>query len=293
MSGSITISEQAEQMIANYIHHLSLQKKLSSKTLKEYKSDLKHFIGWFEAADQFKEVTVFRIEAVVTSTLVNYREAMQKTMALKPSTINRRLITLKQFFEWATTEAHVNHDPTKLIKLVPEQKSNPRRMTDQEEMLLIEASKQYGTLRDQTIIFTMLHTGLRPTEICNLTPDDIQLNPDNSYLIVRSLIRNKTREVPLNADCKNVIDKYIRTLSSDSVYLFASEKTGSRLTDRALRYLVQKYMKSAQIEGLRAHDLRHRFGYTMATKTELQHLAQIMGHENPNTTMIYVKNGHS
>jgi integrase/recombinase XerC len=48
-------------------------------------------------------------------------------------------------------------------------------------------------------------------------------------------------------------------------------------------------MRAAQIEGLRAQDLRHRFGYTMAASLPLQRLAQIMGHDRLNSTMIYVK----
>ena len=46
-------------------------------------------------------------------------------------------------------------------------------------------------------------------------------------------------------------------LSPDSLYLFPSEKTGGRLTERALRHLVQKYMHVARLEGVSAHDLRY------------------------------------
>ena len=37
------------------------------------------------------------------------------------------------------------------------------------------------------------------------------------------------------------------------------------------------------------HDLRHRFGYRMAKSTPLHRLAQIMGHDSLDTTMIYVQ----
>lgn len=35
--------------------------------------------------------------------------------------------------------------------------------------------------------------------------------------------------------------------------------------------------------------LRHRFGYVMSEKTPLHRLAQIMGHDSLNTTMVYVR----
>lgn len=57
-----------------------------------------------------------------------------------------------------------------------------------------------------------------------------------------------------------------------------SVSIGDRLTERALRHLIQKYMKAARLEGLSAHHLRHQFGYLMAENTPLHRLAQIMGH---------------
>jgi integrase/recombinase XerD len=282
------ISEHGGTMIAQFIRVLSTREALSPKTLKEYASDLKHFIGWFEAAGPSGKVTaVFQIEDVATPTLVRYRNAMQETMELKPSTINRRLVTLKRFFDWAVSEAKVSLDPSKPVKLVPEEKTNPRQMTEGEEAALLAATKEQGSLRDQTLVFVMLHTGLRPMEVCNLTPGDIHFGGNS--LIVRTGMRNKSREVPLSAECRAVLEHYLAQPQSESIYLFSSEKTGGRLTERALRHLVQKYMRAAHIEGLRAQDLRHRFGYTMAASLPLQRLAQIMGHDRLNSTMIYVK----
>lgn len=37
------------------------------------------------------------------------------------------------------------------------------------------------------------------------------------------------------------------------------------------------------------HDLRHRFGYRMAEVVPLHRLAQIMGHNSLDTTMIYIR----
>ncbi|AQZ46086.1 phage integrase family protein [Paenibacillus larvae subsp. larvae] len=279
------ISKQGKQIIQDFIHSLTTHEDLNPKTLKEYASDLKHFIGWFETANYQEENIVFRIEDVATPTLTRYREASQKVMELKPATINRRLITLKRFFEWAASNSMIRRDPSKPVKLVPEEKVSPRQMTDKEEDALIAAAEHGGSLRDQTILIVMLHTGLRTMEVCDLAPGDIQIGK----LTVRSGKRNKQREVPLNATCRSALEKYLVYLPPGSPYLFPSEKTGDRLSERALRHLIQKYMKKARLKGLSAHDLRHRFGYVMAENTPLHRLAQIMGHDSLDTTMIYVK----
>ncbi|UOF89646.1 tyrosine-type recombinase/integrase [Fodinisporobacter ferrooxydans] len=288
MRESTGISEQGEQTIQDFIQALTIQEDLNPKTLKEYASDLKHFIGWFETADHHED-DIFRIEDVATPTITRYRDAMQKSMKLKPSTINRRLITLKRYFDWAVSESKIRRDPSKPVKLVPEEKVSPRQMTDKEEAALVAAAEHGGSLRDQTILIVMLHTGLRTMEVCDLAPGDIQIGKRSGQLTVRSGKRNKQREVPLNATCRAALERYMYVLPPDSPYLFPSEKTGDRLTERALRHLIQKYMKAARLEGLSAHDLRHRFGYVMAENTPLHRLAQIMGHDSLDTTMIYVR----
>ncbi len=283
------ISEQGAQTIQDFIQALTTHEDLNPKTLKEYASDLKHFIGWFESTDHQEEEVIFRIEDVATPTLTRYREAMQKAMELKPATINRRMITLKRYFEWAVSESKIRRDPSKPVKLVPEEKVSPRQMTDKEEAALIAAVEHGGSLRDQTILVVMFHTGLRTMEVCDLAPGDVQIGKRSDQLTVRSGKRNKQREVPLNATCRSALEKYLAVSHPDGPYLFPSERTGDRLTERALRHLIKKYMKAARLEGLSAHDLRHRFGYVMADNTPLHRLAQIMGHDSLDTTMIYVK----
>jgi len=86
-----------------------------------------------------------------------------------------------------------------------------------------------------------------------------------------------------------VLAEYIKTLPADANCLFPSEKTGKALTERALGYLVKKYAQLALLSDISPHDLRHRFGYRMAKVVPLHRLAQIMGHDSLDTTMIYIR----
>lgn len=279
------ISEQGKQVMDEFIHALSTHEDLSSKTLNDYKSDLRNFIMWYEDATG----RTFDIVDVATPTITRYRDDMQKNMGFKPATINRRLITLKRFFAWNLNETKISRDPSKPVKLVPEEKLSPRQMSDKQEAALVAVVEAHGSLRDQTIIILMLHTGLRTMEVCNLTPGDIQIGKRSGQLLIRAGKRNKQREVPLNSTARAALERYLPTLPPDSHYLFPSEKTGGRLTERALRHIVKKYMELARLDGYSAHDLRHRFGYVMARNTPLHRLAQIMGHDSLDTTMIYVQ----
>ena len=72
-------------------------------------------------------------------------------------------------------------------------------------------------------------------------------------------------------------------------FLFVSQRTGSPLTPRGLGFVIKKYAQKAGLPDLRPHDLRHRFGYRMAETVPLHRLAQIMGHDSLDTTMIYIQ----
>ena len=75
----------------------------------------------------------------------------------------------------------------------------------------------------------------------------------------------------------------------DTIPLFLSEKRHAQLTERGLGYLVKKYAERAKLSDVGPHDLRHRFGYRMAASVSLHRLAQLMGHDSLDTTMVYVQ----
>ena len=134
----------------------------------------------------------------------------------------------------------------------------------------------------------MLHTGLRAQELCTLTRQQIHLSKRNGTLRITEK-RKKEREVPLNTTVRSTLSQYLEMLPQECQYLFPSEKTHRALTGRALGHLVTKYAAQAQIVDISPHDLRYRFGYRMAEVVPLHRLAQIMGHDSLDTTMLYIR----
>ena len=68
--------------------------------------------------------------------------------------------------------------------------------------------------------------------------------------------------------------------------MFRAKKKQTRLTERGLGSVIKKYAEQAQIRDVSLHDLRHRFGYRMAASVPLHRLAQLMGHDSLDTTML-------
>ncbi len=251
------------------------------------------FIAWCESLWQQgrEDTSSFTPEAVTSPTLTHYRTYLQ-ALQLKPNSINRSLISLKRYFAWLMTTGQLTYDPAKVVKLVGEEVTSPRHLDDQEEQALVAAVKKKGTARDQAIFVFMLHTGLRAREVCTLTRAQIRLGKRSGSILVHSK-RNKYREVPLNATARVALEAYDPFLTKphaqDATPLFRSEKRHARLTERGLGYLVKKYAEQAKLRDVSPHDLRHRFGYRMARTVPLHRLAQFMGHDSLDTTMLYVQ----
>jgi integrase/recombinase XerC len=125
-------------------------------------------------------------------------------------------------------------------------------------------------------------------ELCGLHLRDVTVGKRSGVLRVRGK-RNKEREVPLNSTVRDALSLYLVTVAPDAPALFCSQKTGAMLTERALGYLIAKYARLAKVTDVSPHDLRHRFGYRMAATVPLHRLAQLMGHDSLDTTLIYVQ----
>jgi integrase/recombinase XerD len=280
---SLSLSGRRE--LADYESYLRGQRDISPITVRNYLSDLRSFIVWHENKSTKSPFVGFQLEQITTPTLTRYRSYLQSQLKLAPTSINRYLVTLKSYFVWAVDLKKIVHNPATVVKLIPLSLSSPRQISDKEESAIVSTVTNYGSFRDRVIIILMLHTGLRAGEVCQLQVGHIHLRNRSGYLQVYGK-RNKYREVPLNATVRDVLLDYLPTVQG--IYLFISRKTKLAITTRALGYLVSKYAQIANVEDISPHDLRHRFGYRMAETVPLHRLAQIMGHDSLDTTMVYV-----
>lgn len=276
--------------LSHYYQYLQDEKDFSVSTLRNYQSDLRQFAAWCEttwAAGQ--EIGhAFEPSLVATPLLTRYRTFLQTSLKLKPASVNRYLVSVKGYFTWVTHIGLLERDPARVVKLIPKEAQPPRHLEDNEETALLAAVMTSGTLRDRTIITLMLHTGLRASETCTLKREQLKLGKRSGAVEIIGK-RNKYREVPLNATVRAALAEYLPTLEQTVSYLFPSSKTGLALTERALAQLIEKYATLAKLKNVSSHDLRHRFGYRMAKSVPLHRLAQIMGHDSLDTTLIYIK----
>lgn len=270
----LKLVEKAEQDILQQYHNYLLSSDLGSSA-KEYCKDIKQFMKWFP--DQFSP------QAVSTLDIVQYRADMQNKN-LSPATINRRLNSLKSFFKYCKKNNITRDNPTEDIKLVARNEVlAPRWLDRKEQAALIRAVKEYGDLRDEAILITFLHTGLRVDELSKLKWINIQISPRSGILSVTGK-GNKYREVPLNSTARKVLLEYKEKATSE--YVFPGQK--GAITTRAVRNVVEKYAYLSKLEDVSPHTLRHTFcKNALDLGIPLSEVATMAGHSSLDVTRIY------
>ena len=285
------LTEIGQQSLASYEVYLRTQLDLSAATIRNYLDDLALFATWCEDtwSAGVEESAPFTAANLVTPTIIQYRGYLQHDRKLKPSTINRRLISIRRFLDWALDSDQIQRNPITPIKPIPQVQLPARHLNDREEAALLRAIDEVNSPRDRALVTLMLQAGLRVGEVRLLERAQVVLGKNTGSVAVIGK-RNKHRQVPLNATARAVLREYLPLITGDTPYLFPSEKTGKALGERMVQTIVSRYAERAKIPALSPHDLRHRFGYRLAeANVPIHRIAQLMGHDSYNTTLIYIK----
>lgn len=211
---------KGQQALDQYTRSLQQMEDFFAVTIHNYVSDLRQFMAWYEAGfQQEQDEQPFTPQTIAPPLLICYRTYLQTILWLKPSTINRALMSLKQYFAWAARTQIIQYDPMSAVKLFPKETTAPRHLDNDEEDALVAAVSATSTLQDRAIITFLFHMGLRTQELCTLTRKQAHPGKRNGVLRVIDK-RKKVRDVPLNATARSVLSKYLETQPQESIYLF-------------------------------------------------------------------------
>ena len=283
-----------EELLQDYRDYLYDQDK-SEQTVKAYMTDLRSFSRWFQQVTG--EALV--LNSITPMEIIEFRNALLD-WGKKPSTINRSLISISSFCQWAQQNDLILNNPAEGIRTVAEEPLAPRALDRKEQLALLRAVRRSGKLRDLAIITMLLHTGMRVGELCNLRVSDIKISSNSNMITVREGKGTKRRNIPLNSTVIRVLKDYLNTLDTSKSttiitgtnpgkdrFLFYGQKR-MPLTDRGVRYIINKYGYDAKIENLSPHIFRHTCAKNLIDAGQsIDRVSKILGHSNINTTSIY------
>ncbi len=170
-----------------------------------------------------------------------------------------------------------------------------KTINDSEISILLKAAKNQS-LRDYTMIFLSLSTGLRCSEVVNLFIEDISPFGDvSTILIVPSRIakNGKKRDIPINQQTRDILFNFksFKKVHSEPTfpdsYLFLSKYTHNPLSSRDFQRIVKEYSITSIGRSISPHTLRHTFATRLLKHTNLRVIQELLGHSSIQTTQIY------
>lgn len=262
--------KETDELIKSFAAWLKIQGK-SDGTLNTY-------IGVLNCFSDFMYKSGFNMQDIQSGDVqsyIHFLEAENKS----PGTVEKHFAAISVFSKFLNNPQMVANIERKLKEKVNDV---PESLTLPEQKKLIEEVTADGNLRNITMIFTLLHTGIRVSELCDLNKNDVIVDPENAYLIVKQVNSNEGREIPLSEELRKYLEWYIDSQNKDNPALFVSN-INKRLTPRAVQYILKKY-------NVNPHKLRHTFCQKLINNgVDLHTVSKLAGHKDINVTKRYSK----
>lgn len=271
-----------------YIQYLSSEKKFSEHTIKAYLNDLKLFSSYLESEYELQQ-TENASNEMIRSWMVALLEKKES-----PTTINRRLSTLRSFFKFIKSITPSETNPISTIKAIKKPSLIPVFLNKDKLNTFIEdfsKSEDFITLRDKLVIDLLYSTGMRVGEIVKLKEQSV--NKELKFIKVKGK-GNKERLIPLSNKMIAQINKYNEiknnTFIQDEYWLILSN-TGKRAYPKLIQRIINEKLSNITNGKKSPHVLRHSFATHMLNNgADLNSIKEILGHANLSATQVYTHN---
>lgn len=270
--------------ISDFLDYIILEKGLTDNTRSSYTFDLECFNNYFRNMN---------IKDINKQDLLDYLKYLKETKKLSSRSIERHLTTLRGFYKYLKKMNIINEDITTNIDNLKLEKHLPSVLEPEEidKLMDIKLNSPFN-IRTKAMLELMYSSGLRVSELVNLTINDIDLY--NNIIIVNGKGR-KERIVPIGEIAKESLSNYLscrnvllKKKNGNPNELFLNNH-GLAITRNGFNYLLNNVLKEKGIDKkVSPHTLRHSFATHMLDNgADLRTIQELLGHSDIVTTRIY------
>ncbi len=282
-----------QEAIREFLQYLEIEKGRSAKTIDNYGRYLERFAKYSKIKD---------VSEITESMVREYRVWLNRqpgtkvgrnVESMKRRTQNYYLIALRAFLKFLRKRGIESVSPER-IELAKVGERHLDLITENELNRLLDAPdlKTPQGLRDRAILELLFSTGLRVSELCSLSTDDVDLTRDEFSIRGKG---DKVRVVFLSPAAKRAISEYLKSRKDMDDAMFvqygknAKNAKELRLTTRAVQRVVKYYAVKAGItRKVTPHVVRHSFATDLLSNgADLRSVQALLGHANIATTQIY------
>lgn len=279
---------QLHTQITDYMNYCQFQKMLNFKTLKAYRIDLHQF-----------EIFYTDIAEPLSKDLISKYVQMLHAQ-YKPKSVKRKIACVRAFMNYLEFDEQITSNPISKLHLEFREpftlpKSLP--LTTVQKLLKTayrNVEQQYQIhnptgLRDIAVLELLFATGLRVSELCSVTPEDLSLK--NGFVRVQGKGARERIIFISNPDTLSALRSYQKSYLkeiSESGWFFVN-RLGNRLSEQSVRGIIRKYADMAKLDKrITPHMFRHSFATLMLEEdVDIRYIQSILGHSSITTTQIY------
>ncbi|AOS63922.1 tyrosine-type recombinase/integrase [Actinoalloteichus hymeniacidonis] len=279
---------RARRVLAEYEQTLA-ESTLAPQTRRAYRSRIAGFLAWLAADHETTSVDPLTDPAGRDAAVSGYRARLRGAQRSRPATINAVLTALDHFYEGlglGPAPADREEAPD----------AEPRVLQQDELDRLLPLVGRVASGRDAAIVYTLLYTGVRVTELVALDTGDVRLGARPPRLVVVGP-EHGPREIPLPDEPRPILREWLAIRrewpNTDRTSALFLNRRGGRLSTRSVDASVAWLGSLAGLVDERGrritpHVLRRTFGHRLLRAgVDQVTVAELMGHRRLTTTRRY------
>jgi len=284
LANARTLALDMQAAVSAFLN-FSAAKNLSARTLQYYAERLRAWTRFLQ--DEAGETA----PADVTPDLLRRFLTWTKDRT-SPSTANHGLVVVRRMFNFLHAEGFCQTNPAVNVEKLKAKTPVVETFTAEqvEELLRVCRSRSFLDARDAAILLLLLDTGLRASELCSLTVDDLDWTAQTLTVIGKG---DRVRVTPFGHAVHEALARYLpnRGEELETSALFVTHD-GLPLSRFALWKIVRRRCEEANIEGVRCspHSFRHTAAiFALRNGMDAFSVQKLLGHSSPTMTQRYLQ----
>jgi integrase/recombinase XerD len=274
--------------IDDFIASLRFERSMAENTCAAYGRDLRFFAEFLGKRGVSESADVTRAE--IDAFLGEEREEGKKS-----TTRARRMAAIRMWLKFLKERRYIRKNPAELIDAPKKAKALPKVLSEEETFRMLDAvsGKDPRELRDRAMLEVMYGCGLRVSELCALSTDDIIADGELLRVLGKG---SKERVVPIGKAAGRALTDYfasardVFTKGDPSVTTVFVTRLKKPFTRQAVFKMIKERAAAVGIDPKRIspHVLRHCFASHMLQHgADIRAIQELLGHADIGTTQIY------